>query len=99
MSAVDARVAPGFATGSGSGSGLNHEDIADRLSEMIALLEALEQAEFLSEAPERAGARARHQLGSSLLTLLARQLRELRAAVADPAVGVPADDLSAELPA
>lgn len=75
---------------------LNREDITDRLSEMIALLEALEQSEFLSDVPETGGARARHQLGSSLLTLLGRQLRELRLAVADPVIGVPADELPAE---
>lgn len=75
---------------------LNREEIADRLSEMIALLEALEQSEFLSDVPDKSGARARHQLGSSLLTLLGRQLRELRMAVADPVVGVPADELPAE---
>jgi hypothetical protein len=91
VSAVDARSAPGLA--------LNREDVADRLSEMIALLEALHQSEFLSDVPERDGARARHQLGSSLLSLLGRQLRDLRAEVADPAVGIPSDDLSVELPA
>ncbi|WP_423351959.1 hypothetical protein [Phenylobacterium sp. VNQ135] len=72
---------------------LDREDVTDRLSEMIALLEALEQSEFLSDVPQHDGARARHQLGSSLLTLLNRQLRELRAVVADPALGVPADEL------
>ncbi|WP_309090377.1 hypothetical protein [Phenylobacterium sp.] len=73
---------------------LRAEDITNRLSEMIAVLEALQQAEFLSDVPEKDGARARHELGSSLLNLLARQLRELRAVVADPRIGVPADELT-----
>ena len=77
-------------------SRFSREDITDRLSEMIALLEALDQSEFLSDVPDTAGARARHQLGWSLLTLLGRQLRELRMAVADPVLGVPADELPAE---
>jgi hypothetical protein len=71
---------------------LDREAVADRLTEMIALLEALEQAEFLSDVPETQGARARHELGSALLLLLRRQLRELRRAVADPTAGWPADE-------
>lgn len=73
---------------------LRAEDITNRLSEMIAVLEALQQAEFLCDVPEKTGARARHELGSSLLNLLARQLRELRAEVADPRIGLPADELA-----
>ena len=71
---------------------LDREAVADRLTEMIALLEALEHAEFFSDVPEAKGARARHELGSALLLLLRRQLRELRRAVADPTVGCPADE-------
>ena len=74
----------------------NREEITDRLSEMIALLEALEQSEFLSDGSNTGGARARRQLGFSLLTLLGRQLRELRVGVADPVVGIPADERPAE---
>lgn len=74
---------------------LDRETVTDRLTEMIALLEAIEQAEFLSDVPEAPGARARHELGAALLVLLRRQLRDLRRAVSDPAVGWPADELPA----
>lgn len=64
-------------------SALDREIIADRLNELIALLDALDQAELLSDVPEKPGARARHEMGARLLALLGRQLCELRAAVVD----------------
>lgn len=70
---------------------LEREAVADRLSEMIALLEVVDQAELFGEVPEKNGARTRHELGSTLLGLLGRQLRELRLVVASPPVDLTSD--------
>jgi len=70
----------------------DHEQIADRLTEMIALVDVMERAELISHVPGGGEARVLHEEACALLLLLKRQMTELRSAVADPVDGTPATE-------
>jgi hypothetical protein len=56
---------------------LPRPDVAGRLREALALLQAIEAGELLAAAPVEAADRGRHEMGLAVLSVLGRELERL----------------------